>query len=113
MTSPRAVFGVFLDTLYGLEPAWAATSLLTLYGVYCLQDKHLVAAMAAATLEQVAARKVAVGDIVGLAEVEESLATSHPAFVEAVEAAVERRVGRVVGKLEKGIADLELACEVS
>ena len=53
MTSPRAVFGVFLDTLYGLEPAWAATSLLTLYGVYCLQDKHLVAAMAAATLEQV------------------------------------------------------------
>ena len=96
MTSPRAVFGVFLDTLYGLEPAWAATSLLTLYGVYCLQDKHLVAAMAAATLEQVAARKVAVGDIVGLAE-----------------AAVERRVGRVVGKLEKGIADLELACEVS
>merc|ERR1719500_704982 len=84
----RAVFGLFLDTLYGVEPAWATTSLLTIYGMYCLQDKHLVTALAAATLEQVAAREVAAEDIRGLAEVKEAIATCHPNFVAAVETAV-------------------------
>lgn len=107
LENPRAVFGVFLDSLYGAEPAWAATTLLTIYGVYCLQDKHLVAALAAATLEQVATREVVVGDIVGLAGVEEAMVTCHPGFVVAVEAAVQRRVGRVVEKLDKSLAELE------
>ena len=100
----KDVFGLFIDTLYGLNLAWDALPLATIFGLYRLADKYLVTSLRDGILEHVMSSEVDSEDLEDmLRDVDGDLWGHHGEFAEAVTRPIVERLEEVEWK----VADLK------
>lgn len=100
----KDVFGLFIDTLYGLNLFWDTLPLATIFKLYRLADKYLVTSLRDGILEHVMYSEVDSEDLEDmLRDVDGDVWGHHGEFAEAVTRPIVERLEEV----ERKVADLK------